>query len=281
MKGIILAAGLGTRMQPFSLYTSKHLLPVWRHPLVHYPLSNLLTMGITEIAFVIPENPLIRSQYEILRMIYSSYADITFISQMQPAGMAHAVSLCKDWADNQPIVVTCGDCVHLLKRKQLEAIRSYAEADPTDVLLLGCVEEINCNDVARILVWDIGRLLTISDGDGIHCSITRVLEKPHHNDVPSLISSAGMYFLPGTVFDYLSCLKLSDRGEYELSDVFNMYACTGEACVYLAQFPWFDCGTLERLLATSILLRKYEKEGSYPCLLQLNSSSVHKASGLS
>ena len=107
-KGIILAGGLGSRLYPLTIESSKQLLPIYDKPMIYYPLSILMLAGIKEIAVVV--TPKHRSQYENLLGDGEQWGiSLKFIEQNKPEGIAQAYTLAKDFLAGSPSVLILGD----------------------------------------------------------------------------------------------------------------------------------------------------------------------------
>jgi len=109
MKGVILAGGLGTRLNPLTKITNKHLLPIYDRPMIHYPLLTLVDAGIRDILIVTGGN----HAGEFLRLLGNGrdfgLDDISYTYQEGEGGIADALSLARHFADRDKIVVILGD----------------------------------------------------------------------------------------------------------------------------------------------------------------------------
>ena len=110
MKGVILAGGLGTRLYPLTYATNKHLLPVYYKPMVYYPIQTLVKAGIKEILVVV-SGPYSGHFIHVLKNGKEfGVSHLEFAYQEKPdGGIADALSVAEDFADNKPIAVILGD----------------------------------------------------------------------------------------------------------------------------------------------------------------------------
>jgi glucose-1-phosphate thymidylyltransferase len=242
MKGIILAGGRGTRLNPLTVSISKQLLPVYDKPMVYYPLSMLMLAGIRDI--------LIISTPEAMPAFRALLGDgrqwgLSFIYKVQdkPRGLADAFLVGKEFIAGKPVCLILGDNIffghglaeQLKKAAQLESgavVFAYAVKDPERY---GVVEfDKNMRPV-------------------------NIEEKPKrprsHYAVP------GIYFYDGRVSDFAAGMKPSDRGELEITDLNREYLRRGELRVEIMGrgIAWLDAGTHESLLQASNFVQAVEE----------------------
>ena len=235
MKGVILAAGKGTRLYPVTRIVPKPILPIANRLTVEYAFDRLKEMGISDICIVVGENePQMRaalgdgSQFGV---------SLTYVKQEDPKGLAHAVGFAKDFVGDDSFVLYLGDAV-------------YSEGFATHsakFLESGCA---NLNIVKE--VEDPSRF-GVANVDGER--IVKLVEKPKNPE--SNLAMAGMYFFSAKIWSVLPDLQPSARGEYEITDAIQTLIDQGEtvlAGVY--QGVWFDTGTLDSYLETSAFLVK-------------------------
>ncbi|ASS75142.1 glucose-1-phosphate thymidylyltransferase [Tumebacillus algifaecis] len=227
MKGLILCAGRGTRMQPFSNTMPKTLLPVANRPLLHYCIEKLNRVGITEIGVVI--NPQQKSIIEFLDRIQFP-SPIEIIKQTRPLGIANAVQKAKAFIGDDPFVLLLGDnliCeeLHML----VDASRGHDSA-----ILLSRVENPSDYGIAEI-----------EDG-----KIHSLVEKP--KAPKSDLAVIGAYVFQPTIFDVIAKLKRSARGEYEITDAIQQLISDGYSVSFsVTDKPYSDVGTLERWIVAN------------------------------
>ena len=239
MKGVVLAGGLGTRLAPLTRITNKHLLPVYTRPMIYYPIQTLVEAGITEILIVTGGNSagdflkLLRNGVEFgLRRLHYAY-------QEGEGGIAAALSLAEDFADQGPVCVVLGD--NILEKSISAFVRKFRHQGSGAKVLLSRVA-----DPQRFGV-------PVFEGD----QILRIEEKPADPKSPYAI--IGVYMYDNRVFDIIKTLKPSGRGELEITDVNNDYIESGDMTWDVLDGWWTDAGTFESLLRASNLVA--EKSG--------------------
>jgi glucose-1-phosphate thymidylyltransferase len=231
MKGIILAGGTGSRLYPLTKVTNKHLLPVYDRPMIYYPLQTLLTAGITDI-MIISGRGHAGHFLELLGSGADFGARLTYEIQDEAGGIAQALSLTEDFADDEPVAVILGDNIFQ------DNIRSAMES---------------FNSGARIFLKEVPDANRFGVAEIKGNRIVSIEEKPV---VPkSNLAVTGLYIYDPGVFDIIHTLKPSDRGELEITDVNNEYIRMGEMSYSVLKGYWSDAGTFESLFRASELVR--------------------------
>ena len=244
MKGIVLAGGAGTRLHPSTIAISKQLLPIYDKPMVYYPISVLMLAGIREILVITTPDDL--QDFENLLGDGSAFGvNFSYKAQSSPDGLAQAFILAEDFIENDDVVLILGDNIFygpgfsgLLKK----IVRSTTNGGAT---ILG----YQVKDPQRFGVVEF-------DNNGKAVSIE---EKPL---VPkSNYAVTGLYFYDNRVVDYAKSLKPSARGEFEITDLNNIYLRNGELNVELLGrgFAWLDTGTPNSLLQASQYVHTIEE----------------------
>jgi glucose-1-phosphate thymidylyltransferase len=237
MKGVILAGGLGTRLMPCTKVTNKHLLPVYDKPMIYYPLKTLVGAGLSDIMIVTGGN----NAGDFLRLLGNGrefgLKDISYTYQEGEGGIADALKLAEDFADNDKIAVMLGDNV--------------IESDIT-----GAVKEFNRQEKgAKIFLKEVDdpeRFGVAEIKDGRVINIAEKPEKP-----VSRYAVVGIYMYDNDVFKIIRSLKPSDRGELEITDVNNEYIKRGTMAYSILEGWWTDAGTsFESLFRASSLVRE-------------------------
>lgn len=232
MKGVILVGGLGTRLAPMTRVTNKHLLPVGRFPMVYYPLYALAEAGIQEIILITGGNSpgafleLLHDGSEFgLKTLYYAY-------QFAPRGIADALRLAAAFVDGDDCVVMLGDnVVDASLRPFVEAFQ--AQGGGARLLLT------EVPDPERFGVPEFG-----DDG-----RIVQVIEKPQCP--PSNYAVIGVYAYDARLWEIIPTLELSERNQYEITDVNNIYLQTGMLQYDVFGGNWSDAGTPESLYRAS------------------------------
>src|SRR3989338_1721510 len=208
MKGVVLAGGLGTRLEPLTRVTNKHLLPIYNKPMIYYPIGTLVTAGITEIMVVTGGN----NAGDFLRLLGNGeefgLKHLNYTYQRGEGGIAEALSLAEHFAGGEPLVVILGD--NLVEKSIRPSVQRFAAAGRGAKLLLKEVEDPQRFGVAELR------------GD----QIAGIEEKPLHPK--SNLAVTGIYMFDRQGFDIIKTLKPSARGELEISDVNNAYIQRGQ-----------------------------------------------------
>ena len=241
-KGIILAGGSGTRLMPLTEFFCKQLLPVYDKPMVYYPLSTLILLGITEI--------LIISTPKDTPVLQKAIGDgsklginITYKVQLAPNGLAEAFILGEDFVAGDPVCLMLGD--NILHVADLHAyFRSCTEL----------VEGATIVGTPVIEPKDFGVIELDKDNNVISLE-----EKPEHPK--SNLAAIGLYFYDNTVVKKAKQLKPSKRGEIEITDLNRLYLQEGTLnCKRLSRgATWLDAGLFDSLTDASLFVRIVEK----------------------
>jgi glucose-1-phosphate thymidylyltransferase len=236
MKGLVLAGGLGSRLQPLTNVTNKHLLPVYDRPMVYYPIQTLVNAGIDDIMVVTGGN----SAGDFLKLLGNGKAfglkHLNYTYQEGEGGIADALSLAEHFAQGGPICVVLGD--NIIEGNIKSAVERFREQKDGAKIILKKVP-----DPQRFGVPEL-------DGD----RVLRIEEKPA--DPKSEFAVIGVYMYDASVFDIVRTLKPSGRGELEITDVNNAYIERGTMTWEELDGWWTDAGTFESLLLAGNLVAK-------------------------
>ena len=239
MKGVILAGGLGKRLEPLTRITNKHLLPVYGKPMIYYPIQILVDAGIKDILIVTGGN----HAGEFLRLLGNGrefgLKYINYAYQSGQGGIAEALDLAEHFADKDKIIVVLGD--NIIEKSIKQHVDSFKKQQKGARVLLKEVDDPERFGVAEV------------KGD----KILNIAEKP--KDPKSRYAVTGIYMFDARVFDIIKTLKPSDRGELEITDVNNEYISRGEMSFSMLDGYWTDCGTHESLLNANNLVAKKEQ----------------------
>ena len=231
LKGLVLAGGGGTRLFPLTLVTNKHLLPVFDRPMIYYPLLTLRELGCREVMVIVGG----RSVGDILELLHDGSQfglSLTYRYQRGALGIAHAIGLAREFAGSDPIAVVLGDNI-LYGSLQAFASRFLEEGAEGGAVL----KEVP--DPQRFGVAEFDP----------HGRLVRFEEKP--SQPKSNLIPIGVYLFRPSVFEILSSLEPSARGEFEITDVLNKYLSRGQLISEVFQGEWQDAGTIESLLAAN------------------------------
>lgn len=234
MKGVILAGGLGSRLYPLTHATNKHLLPIYDKPMVYYPIQTLVSAGISEILLVVG-GP---HAGHFMRVLQNGHElgikHLEYAFQAKEGGIAEAISLAEDFADNDSIAVILGD-------------------NTTDADISKSVREFEMGALIFLKHFDDKKKLTrfgvpVFDKSGK--KILRVEEKPAKPK--SNYAQTGLYLYDNRVFSNIRQISPSKRGELEVSDLNSVYAKKGELTWAELEGYWSDAGTFESLHDASV-----------------------------
>ena len=236
MKGIILAGGAGTRLDPLTMVTSKQLLPIYDKPIVYYPLSTLMLAGIKDILII--STPEDTPRFEHLLGDGKEYGiNLKYCVQPSPDGLAQAFLLGEDFIGEEPCAMVLGDNIFYGNGLGEELRKAKRNAERGRATVFGYY----VNDPERFGVVSFdekGKVLTIE-------------EKP--KEPKSNYAVTGLYFYPKGVSKKAHEVKPSKRGELEITSLNEMYLKEDKLDVSLLGrgFAWLDTGTMESLLAAS------------------------------
>lgn len=241
MKGIVLAAGNGSRLYPASLPISKILLPVYDKPMIYYPVTTLLLAGIKDILIITSKRD-VDNFKELLGDGSEIGVKFSYAIQEKPRGIAESFLIAEDFIKNEPVALILGDNIFhgfgfssmlktVGKRTQGATVFGYLVNDPER---FGVVE---------------------FDKNNKAVSIEEKPENPKSN-----YAVTGLYFYDNHVVEYAKTLKPSKRGELEITDLNKIYLEKNELTVEILGrgFAWLDTGTFESLLQAANFIQSME-----------------------
>jgi glucose-1-phosphate thymidylyltransferase len=234
MKGVVLAGGTGSRLNPLTRVTNKHLLPIYDKPMIYYPIRTLVNAGIQEILLVTGG----KNAGDFLRLLGNGrefgLKHLNYTYQEGEGGIAEALGLAEFFAEGQPICVILGD--NIIENNICQAVDSFQGQGGGAKILLKQVPDAHRFGVAEIR--------------GDH--IIGIEEKP--KAPKSDYAVIGVYLYDGTVFEKIRRLKPSGRGELEITDVNNFYIEEDALTYEILEGWWTDAGQFESLLRANNLV---------------------------
>lgn len=233
MKGVILAAGKGSRLFPVTHHIAKPILPLANRMTIEYAFDKLKEIGVIEICIVVGE------MEDAMRAALgdgSSFGvNLSYVRQTQPQGLAHAVGFAQEFVGADDFVLYLGDAIYS------KGFAEFADRFKSS----GCA---NLNLVKPVADPSRFGVANVEDG-----RIVKLVEKPAQPE--SNLAMAGLYFFSAKIWEILPGLKPSARGEYEITDAIQLLIDQGQevlAGVYDGE--WFDTGTLDSFLDSSRFL---------------------------
>ena len=252
-KGIILAAGKGTRLMPATIPASKPLLPLYDKPMIYYPLETLIRLGIKDILFIVQEDDLL-----IFKKTFGSGSDVglnfSYEIQNVQRGIADAYFIADKYLDGSPSVLALSDNIFLGKK-----YFDYANSALLKMQDLG-------GSVFGLPVPDPEKFGVIELDE--NNNIIGIEEKP--SKPKSNLIIPGFYFFDSDASEYAKTLKPSNRGELEITDLIEIYLSKKKLALEILDdsIVWHDTGNANALLEAAQKVKLYEennelKIGSY------------------
>lgn len=250
-QAILPVAGLGTRFLPWTKVVPKELLPIGNEPIIAHIVDECMSIGITEICFVINkgkeaipqyfyEHPELeeelarRGKSELVKQL-QRYDEIKFhvVYQEEQHGDGHAILQALEWVHTDAVAVLFGDDLIVGEQNGLEQLKQtfdrFVVQDPEKIPAVLCLQEVPEERVHKYGIVDVSKIDTSIK------SINGLVEKPDPKDAPSNLGIVGKYIVPKTVLDLLpELLKQHTDGELRLIDAFK--ASLGNVPIYGCQF---------------------------------------------
>jgi glucose-1-phosphate thymidylyltransferase len=241
MKGLILSGGKGTRLRPLTYTRSKQLVPVANKPVLFYGVEAIVAAGIHRIGVVVGE-----TRDEIREALGDGSrfgAEITYIEQAEPLGLAHAVLISERFLKGEPFVMYLGD--NLIADGIASLVEEYRR--------MGCNSQILLAKVPNPEQFGVAEL---SDG-----AVVRLTEKP--KEPRSDLALVGVYMFDDTVWDAVKAIQPSARNELEITDAIQWLIDHGRSVhPHIVSGWWKDTGKVEDMLeANRIILDTFTARG--------------------
>jgi glucose-1-phosphate thymidylyltransferase len=234
MKGVVLAGGTGSRLNPLTRVTNKHLLPIYDKPMVYYPIQTLVNAGIEEILLVTGG----KNAGDFLRLLGNGrdfgLKHLNYTYQDGEGGIAEALGLAEFFAGEDSVCVVLGD--NIIENNICRAVHNFKAQKGGAKILLKEVDDAPRFGVAEIR----GK------------RVVGIEEKP--KAPKSNYAVVGIYLYDKTVFEKIRRLKPSGRGELEITDVNNFYIEEDKLTYEILEGWWTDAGTFESLLRANTLV---------------------------
>lgn len=235
MKGIILAGGSGTRLAPITNSISKQLLPVYDKPMIYYPLSNLMNVGIKDIMIISTPEDLPRIK-NLLGNGKDLGINLSYKIQPSPDGIAQSFILAEEFIGNDSVSLILGDNIFYGSEiSGVEVADNFKNAQ-------------NLTDGAYVIAYRVSdpERYGVVELDQNEKAIS-IEEKP--KNPKSDFAVTGWYFYDNQVVDIAKNIKPSHRGELEITDVNNIYLKQQKLSVLRMNrgFAWLDAGTHDSL----------------------------------
>lgn len=242
MKGVILAGGNATRLRPLTLVTNKHLLPIYNKPMIFYPIEAMAGAGVKDVLIITGPNHS-GAFMNLLRSGKDFGLNLSYEIQEEAGGIAQAINLSYDFADNAKIMVILGDNIFSQSlKKDAEEFKKIEKG----AIVYGKHMATKSKQYGVIEVKD-GKVLSIE-------------EKPQKPK--SDIGQTGIYMYDRRVFEFIKLQKASKRGELEVTDLNNNYVKEGTMICKMLSGWWVDAGTSfdELLKANTLVAKEIKKE---------------------
>ncbi|MCL2085633.1 glucose-1-phosphate thymidylyltransferase RfbA [Candidatus Saccharibacteria bacterium] len=241
MKGIILAGGSGSRLWPITKGISKQLMPIYDKPMIYYPLTTLMNMGIKDILIITtPEH------MDMFASLLSDGSDfgisLTYKIQPSPDGLAQAFIIGEEFIGKDNVTLILGDNIYY-------GSNFDSKAEARDNIKGGVVFAYHVNDPERYGVVEF-------DAEG---SAKSIVEKP--TAPKSNYAVTGLYIYDNDVIEIAKSIKPSDRGELEITSVNEEYLKRGKLSVItLGEGDvWLDTGTIDSMCDASDFVKALQK----------------------
>ncbi len=239
MKAVILAGGSGTRLQPLTLATNKHLLALYDRPVIYYAIEKLVDAGVHKIMIVTSAHHI----EDFVKLLGSGHnfsrpdgkqVQIVYGIQNEPNGIAYGLYIARDYVGDDNCILYLGD--NVIEDDISAHVKSFKGGAR---VFLKKVPDPHRFGIATL------------DKNG---KVTEIVEKP--KEPKSDLAVVGLYMYDASVFQKMTAQPKSDRGEYEITYVNNKYIDEGTLESAVLKDEWFDIGTIDSLHEASVYMHK-------------------------
>ena len=231
LKGLIPAAGSGTRLGPFTRAIPKELLPVGDKAVMEHNVTMMVDSGITDIVIVV--SPCKHGLSDYFGSGKRFGANFTYVVQDETDGLAGAVLAGEHAIDGSAFTVALGDTFFTNRNALASLIERYS-----DTVSVAAVSVAEVNDVSRYgIIEPLGGV------------VLDAIEKPHEHNAPSTLGMTGLYVFRSDIFDAIRSVKRGYNDEYQLTDAIKILIDGGHRVVYrVIDGEHIDVGTPEDLM---------------------------------
>jgi glucose-1-phosphate thymidylyltransferase len=239
MKGVLLAGGTGSRLLPLTKVTNKHLLPVYKKPMIYYPLETLLDAGIKDI-LIVTGGEHVGDFFRLLGSGKEFGAHFSYEVQEGSGGTAAALLLAEGFVGEDEFMVVLGDNIVSDNIKDF-VIDFLKVKDKFRAKIL--ISHVNDPSNYGVVEFEGDKIISIE-------------EKP--KNPKSNYINTGLWMFQSDVFSHIKKLQKSPRGEYEITDVLAFYSERGLLTFSKLDGDWTDAGSFESLYRATVLMKKLE-----------------------
>lgn len=246
MKGIVLAGGTGSRLYPVTLGISKHMIPVFDKPMIYYPISILMELGIRDILIIVSQ----RDEENYKKMLGDGLSwgiNLQYRTQSFPRGISEAFLIGEDFIGGDSVAMILGDNIFVNALRGVNVEKMIYRAETLGKATVFGYKTENPGDFGVVEFDERKNPISLEEKP----------EAPKSN-----YCVTGLYIYDNKAVKYAKNLSPSARGELEITDLNRIYLEKGNLCLELLEDDafWTDAGTCDGLLAAANFVSKYEKE---------------------